>query len=494
MTFVLNISVPAFNLIRYLIVSLGLGILSEAVGDSLERVRRSMSLLREGKVLIGARKNRLFRTVSFGASPSVLIASILLTIAILASEASLEFSSDSISIGVPIKAKLRWRGLGDIRRYTAAKLYLSVISPVLSKADICATKMGDSLVAWNTSLYTLETGDDMTERSNCPRNLTTSHLLENTKGSHVLELAEIRNATTEMAASFRGTTRSSFDGSFFFANLSMNVSGRFSEIWANFSREEENGYQLLGLLSLRSLKPHRTLECLVLRAVTMAEVSNRLHGCTWPSANSSRYVYYQSRNKARASVPPGVLWTGELLGATITEKMDAVRRGQVLSAGMRAGLHPPLKDALFLTILGRMAFNGELARRHPAENESMIGFSEILRPAVQEWSVGVFFSTMFGLIFMAVCGNLTARRLFPIHKMVGEQNLLRKWAMEKETARYGGLISGKLGDINEKKIWLCTEQYKNERCITVSSGDPEHRTVEPNSTFTYDASPSLVRN
>ncbi len=150
MGLLLNISVPFFNLLKYIIVSLGLGILSEAVGDALERMRRSLSLQKDGKVLIGGRKNRIFRTVSFGASPTVLCCSVLLTITILAAEGSLEFGSDTVSIGIPIKGVLNSKGMGDVKLYSSEELRRSILGAVLEKSDTCAANMGDKVAIWST--------------------------------------------------------------------------------------------------------------------------------------------------------------------------------------------------------------------------------------------------------------------------------------------------------------------------------------------------------
>ncbi len=82
----INMGVPEVNLLKYIIVSLGLGMLSESVREALEKLRRAYSPRKHGKVLVGSRKNRIMRTVSVGAAPAVLLCSIFLSAIIIIGE------------------------------------------------------------------------------------------------------------------------------------------------------------------------------------------------------------------------------------------------------------------------------------------------------------------------------------------------------------------------------------------------------------------------
>ncbi len=318
-----------------------------------------------------------------------------------------------------------------------------------------------------TSLYTLETGDTMTERVLCPRNLTTSHLLGNLESAHSFELKKLRNETAAMALAYGGEVRKGFADSFIFAKVSLNISGRFLRIWRNDT--VANKVQILGIVQpesmLRAEVTHH-IQCLVTREFFNGNFTNYLHGCAGLSKNGSEYVFFQERSRPKREIPAKMKWNGLFLGATMTEIMDEARREQVMSAALRqTKLKPPIRDILVISLLGRMANEGELSVRPARTDERIIGYSDQLRPEVQGWAVAVFFAMIGGLSLLSLVGNWSSRRIFSIGKIVGEQNLLRKWAIEKE--------SGKNGDVQNEKIWLVTEKLKEEPRITVRRGQPE---------------------
>ncbi len=469
MSIVLPLSVPAYNVLKYVISGLILGIISEEVGQVIERLRRSYSLKSKGKVRIFSYRNRILRTITGNRLSVVFLISLLVTIVIFLAEGSLELGSDSVLVGVPQRGIVQAREMKDYKLIVAKSFEHTdaAVFPIRINTYTCATEKENTVYAWSANIQSTNTIGGVGEKISCPRNVSTSNIYDNEEFAAKTSLHELADHTIRLATKFNWAYKYSVYGNYLFTSSKLNLSSDIDDVWIKYRTDDDVMYYQ-GIINVNN-----DMQCLIRRRYfSRTRVENELNGCSVSVNNGTEYLYLQAR---RRPIDRDVFFsrneieTRSLQAVSMTKNITLETRHRLMS--LIFGLYeldPAATAVLFSSLASKMAEDGDLDPKNSSAIERVMGYESVVRPSISIWALSVFLSLFAFLMVFGFILSAYSSKIFPIKQLSGEMDIAAIALCSKSPDSIG------------KDYWISLEKQGKEQWLEVMTEEPETSTFDSN--------------
>jgi len=423
---VFNLPVPVFNIIKYILAGLFIGVLSEFSASSLEKCRRAFLLNRYGKFQLRQgielfQENRIFRTFRWRGRLLTKCFTTLLTILIIVGEGSLELGSDSI---IAPKSQMGSVMVGGL---STSDTYFSYYWLYDAGARICGSMDDNNIRIWKMYLKS----HDGQINLGCPRNTTTSYFTDNDENAKVTSKQDIFNTgvALQSAASKYGTIRIIEDSSFLLVVLIDFPRETIEEVffYSNYARElqgiENESVGIVNLFENFECAIHRTRDpvprVLLLGCILYVE-----------EENVSYYYFNAYHNPEYDTIDEfstHFLTMGLSQGKLDQDTKDKFMAIAFYICSYRVTMVPPNEhDTIVYTgnLLLKLAEDNEFKFNVESERR-IIGYDQAIRPTVANWALVVFGVMITAFFVIIISSFIFIRRMFPYANLLGEDFIAR---------------------------------------------------------------------
>ena len=189
------LSVPLFNILKFLAASYLMTCASSWVSNSLERLRRAYCLRHYGKVQIGGPSNNVIRCLGITTSPFALGLNLASVVLLFAIELAVETDGTStLRVGLPQYGNVKLRQIEpfDVSSWTKERAGF--------KNDFvdCSFQNRTHILVWPTELIE----ENGVPRLLCPRNTSTQYLSDNEAKGTVTNVDDLRQEMNPLESAF----------------------------------------------------------------------------------------------------------------------------------------------------------------------------------------------------------------------------------------------------------------------------------------------------